>query len=44
MKVNEFNFRGYKSLKELFKSIYYRDFLVEDEEKSKMSLWLFLAH
>ena len=31
--VNEFDFREYNSLKELFKAIYYRNLKIEDAEK-----------
>ena len=36
--VNEFDFRGYNSLKELFQAIYYINLKTEDAERKKMSL------
>ena len=40
--MNEFDFRDYNSLKELFKAIYYRNLKIEDAERKQDEFMVFL--
>ena len=42
--VNEFDFREYNSLKELFKATYYRSLKIEDAERKQDGFMFFSMH